>query len=237
MVVLERMNFGEPKRGDCDFLKRGKLIGCWLPGVGYWIFRRSGGSSFDVRRPKFNVRRSLPLLWTIALFLLNIGRAQAQISREYQLKAVFLYNFVQFAEWPTNAFEGTNSPIVIGIVGPDPFGATLADTLRGENVAGHPLTVQHFARPSDIKTCHLLFITQPEIRHVDEILKAVKDKPVLTVCDADTAATSQVMIRFVVENNKVHFRINPEAARAANISLSSKLLRVADVAPTGRRSP
>jgi len=172
----------------------------------------------------------------IALFL-NPGTAKAQVSREYQLKAVFLYNFTQFTEWPTNAFAGTNSPIIIGIVGPDPFGSALEETIRGETVAGHPLTVQHYLHPADIKTCHLLFITQPEIRQADEILKIVKEKPVLTVADADNAATAQVAIRFVVENNKVHFRVNAAAARAENISLSSKLLRVAEATPSGRTAP
>ena len=72
---------------------------------------------------------------------------------------------------------------------------------------------------------------------MDEILKAVKGKPVLTVADMDNPTTSGVMIRFVVENNKVHFRINAQAARVANISLSSKLLRVADAGPSGRTPP
>lgn len=193
-------------------------------------------SCFDVPRSKFEVRSFLPFLSVLAALFLSLGNAKAQVSREYQLKAVFLYNFAQFAEWPTSTLAETNSPIIIGIVGPDPFGSALEETVRGENVAGHPLIIQHFPNPSDIKTCHLLFITQPEIRHVDEILKAVGDKPVLTIADADNPALTRVMIRFLVENNKVHFRINADAARTAKISLSSKLLRVAE-APTGRTAP
>jgi hypothetical protein len=233
------MKFGNPIQSNCDFDRRGKLIGCSVLDVGCWMFRRSRENCPDVRRSALDVRSSVRILFLfgLAYILFGIGRVQAQVSREYQLKAVFLYNFVQFTEWPTNVFAGTNSPIVIGIVGPDPFGPALEAILRGENVAGRPLTVQHFAQPADIKSCHLLFITQPEIRHVDEILKIVKDKPILTVCDTDTPATGQVMIRFAVENNKVHFRINAQAARRENISLSSKLLRVADMAPTGRTRP
>jgi hypothetical protein len=185
----------------------------------------------------FDVRCSLLSFCAIAFLLLGSLTASAQLSREYQLKAVFLYNFAQFTEWPTNAFADDKSPIIIGIVGADPFGSVLEQTTRGENVGGHPLTVQHFARAEDIKTCHLLFIPQTETRHVEEILKAVSDKPVLTVADMDSPLTASVVIRFVVENNKVHFRINASAARAANITLSSKLLRVADVAPSGRTPP
>jgi len=192
---------------------------------------------FDVRRSTFDVRCSLLLLCAFVLLSLNLGSAKAQVSREYQLKAVFLYNFAQFTDWPTNAFADDKLPLVIGIIGPDPFGSALEETIRNETVAGHPLTIQHYPSPADIKTCHILFITQPEVRHVDEILKAIDRKPVLTVSDADNPATAQVMIRFAVENNKVHFRINTEAARAANVSLSSKLLRVAEAAPSRRSAP
>jgi hypothetical protein len=193
--------------------------------------------SFGVRRSAFDVRLSLLFLFTLALLFLSLGSAKAQVSREYQLKAVFLYNFAQFTDWPTNTLADDKSPIVIGIIGPDPFGSALEETIRNETVGGHPLSIQHYSSPADIKTCHILFITQPEIRHVDEILKAIDGKPVLTVSDADNPAAARVMIRFAVENNKVHFRINTDAARAANVSLSSKLLRVAEATPSRRTAP
>jgi hypothetical protein len=173
----------------------------------------------------------------IILITLGILPSQAQVSREYQIKAVFLYNFAQFTDWPTNAFANEKSPIVIGIVGPDPFGAALEETVRGETVQGHPLAIEHYAHAADIKTCHILFITQQEIRHADEIAKSLKGKPVLTVADSDGTAPVPAIIRFAVENNKVHFRINASAARAANLNLSSKLLRVAEATPAGGALP
>ena len=196
--------------------------------------QRAAYPALDVGYWMLDVRYSLSILLALTFLLLSSIPAQAQVSREYQLKAVFLYNFAQFTEWPTNAFADDKSPIVIGIVGMDPFGAALEQTIRDENVSGHPLIVQHYPRATDIKPCHILFFTQSENRHIDEILKVVKDKPILTVCDMDSYLTSGVMIRFVLVNNKVHFRVNEEAARAANLSISSKLLRVADVAPPGR---
>jgi len=170
------------------------------------------------------------------LVALIVPQAKAQVSREYQLKAVFLYNFAQFTQWPTNAFAGPSAPIVIGVLGPNPFGPSLEDTVRGETVDGRPLVVEFYRRAEEIKTCHILFIGQSEIRHMDEILKSIKGKPVLTVADVDNSLTARAIIRFVMENNKIHFRINQDAARAANLVLSSRLLRVADVAPP-RKAP
>jgi hypothetical protein len=196
-----------------------------------------GGSGRRLSRFGRSLRLPGAVLWTLALLLLSGTAATAQGSREYQLKAVFLYNFAQFAEWPATAFAEDKSPIIIGIVGTNPFGTALEDTVHGETIDGRPLLVEHFARPADIKACHMLFISQSELRYADEILRRVKGKPVLTVADADSPQLSSVMIRFILENNKVHFRINAEAARQANLSLSSKLLRLAEGPTGGKVSP
>jgi hypothetical protein len=171
-----------------------------------------------------------------ALALGNLP-VDAQVSREYQLKAVFLFNFAQFTDWPDSAFANEKSPLVIGIVGPDPFGSALEATIHDESIKGRPLVLEHYSRVADIKSCHILFITQPELRHMDEIVKSVKEKPVLTVADSDGSAAAKAIIQFTLQNNKVHFHINTEAARVANISLSSKLLRVADAGPSGGAAP
>jgi hypothetical protein len=169
------------------------------------------------------------------LFLAFSGpSAEAQISREYQLKAVFLYNFAQFTDWPHSAFADEKSPIVIGILGADPFGPVLEETIKGETVRGRPLVIEHYRRADDIKTCHIVFISQSELRHTNDIVSSLKGKPILTVADADGPSSTEATIRFVVENNKVHFRINQEAATAANLVLSSKLLRLAEASPPGR---
>src|SRR2546421_10219007 len=88
-----------------------------------------------------------------------VASAQTGPSREYQVKAVFLFNFAQFVEWPPAAFAGANSPLVIGILGQDPFGAYLDETVRNEKVNNRLLEIQRYHRVEDIKTCHILFIS------------------------------------------------------------------------------
>jgi hypothetical protein len=174
---------------------------------------------------------AIPALLALCL---NGLTAQAQASREYQLKAVFLYNFAQFTEWPESAFDSEKAPIVIGILGNDPFGRALGDTVRGESVQGRPLAVEHYTRADQIKTCHILFISQADARRTNEIVRSLNGKPILTVADTEGPSTSAAIIQFIVESNKVHFRVNQNAAAAANITLSSKLLRVADATPPER---
>ena len=153
---------------------------------------------------------------------------------EYQLKAVFLFNFAQFVEWPASAFPNSMTPLVIGILGDDPFGPYLDETVRGETVNDRPLVVRRYRSVEEITVCHILFISRREDRRIKGILDSLRVRSVLTVSDADRFATRGGMIRFVTDHKRIRFRINLEAARAASLTLSSKLLRPAEIVPAGK---
>lgn len=168
------------------------------------------------------------MLW-LAITLVTPALTQAQPgSREYQLKAAFLYNFAQFTEWPTNAFPNDKSPLVIGVLGTDPFGKTLDDTVRGEKINGREILIRRFNRVDDTMDCHLLFISQSESDRLEQIFKTLKDRSILTVGETDAFIEKGGIIRFATEHNRIRLRINPEAARQAKLVISSKLLRLAD---------
>ncbi|MHC1764282.1 MAG: YfiR family protein [Verrucomicrobiia bacterium] len=165
------------------------------------------------------------LLLLLALF--TVWEAQAQVSREYDIKAVFLLNFAQFVEWPPQAFARTNSPFVIGVLGvADPFGRTLDEVVEGETVRGREIRAKRFRRLEEVDVCHILFLSASEERRAGEILAALKDRPILTVGDMDRFVSRGGMIKLYTEAGKVRLRINHEAARAAGLALSAKLLRV-----------
>jgi len=161
-------------------------------------------------------------------------RAQSVVTKEYQLKAVFLFNFAQFVEWPTNAFSGAQTPLVIGVMGENPFGTYLDEIVRGEEVNKHPLVIQRYRQAEEIKTCHILFISQSEMDRLDQILASLKGRNILTVGDAESYAQRGGMIRFVTEKNKIRMRINLEAVKAANLTISSKVLRAAEIVAPGK---
>jgi YfiR/HmsC-like len=168
----------------------------------------------------------------LALFIFGLHTARSQtVSHEYPLKAVFLLNFAEFTDWPSNALDAPDSPFVIGILGDDPFGAVLDDAVQNERVNGRKFIVQRYPRVEDIKTCHLLFIGQSETRRLDKIVADLKGKPILTVSDIDGSAYRGVCVRFITENNKIRLRINTDSLKEANLTMSSKLLRVAEIIP------
>jgi hypothetical protein len=176
----------------------------------------------------------LPLIMWALAGATPPGNAPAQSSPEYQLKAVFLFNFAQFVEWPASAFPEPDTPLGICILGEDPFGAYLDETVRGETVANHPLAIRRYRTVDEIRGCHILFVSRQEQGHLSEILDSLKGHSVLTVSDAERFASRGGMIRFVTDHNRIRLRINLEAARAANLRLSSKLLRPAQIVPAGK---
>jgi len=161
------------------------------------------------------------------------SRAQAEIPREYQIKALFLFNFAQFVQWPPLAFSKPDGPFRIGILGEDPFDDFLDETVKGEKVDGHPLVVERYENPGDVKDCQILFISRSESGHLEDILAGLKDKNILTVGDGEGFLKSGGIIRFVTEENKIHFRINLEAAKRVNLTISSKVLRLAQIVGPG----
>jgi hypothetical protein len=155
--------------------------------------------------------------------------AEIAASKEYQVKAIFLFNFAQFVEWPTNAFPGPQSALIIGVLGDDPFGDYLDEAVRGEQVNGRPLEIQRYRQVDEIRQCHVLFISRSESGRLHRILTGLSGRNILTVGDVENLAFNGGMIRFITEKNKIRLRVNIEAARAANLTISSKLLRPADI--------
>ena len=146
---------------------------------------------------------------------------------EYEAKAFFLFNFAHFVTWPSQ--ESSHAPLVIGILGDDPFGSYLDETVRGEKVLNRPLAIQRFRRSTEPRNCNILFISQSERDRAAQIISNLKGRSVLTVSDMEGFADIGGMIQFFSEQNRIRVRINLEAVKAANMKVSSKLLSVAEV--------
>lgn len=156
-------------------------------------------------------------------------QSQSSPALEYQLKAVFLYNFTHFVDWPADAFDSQYSPFVIGIVGNDPFRSYLDEAVANERLGSHIIRVERYANVQDIKPCHILFIGSNDPDEVRQILKKVSGKRVLTVGDSPNFAKWGGMIRFYTEASKIRLHINNSVAKSEKLKISSKLLRVAQV--------
>jgi hypothetical protein len=155
--------------------------------------------------------------------------AQAAPVREYQIKAVFLFNFLQFIEWPPTAFADDRTPLRIGVLGDDPFGPALEQAIRDESIQNRRLVVARSHRVEDLKDCHLVFISQSESRRIDAILAQLNERPVLTVSEIQGFAQHGGIIAFYHDGKKVRFEINPATAQRLGLKMSSELLRLGRV--------
>ena len=154
-------------------------------------------------------------------------RVNAETATEYEIKAAFLYNFMRFVEWPPEAIPDSTAPLVIGILGTDPFGRALDQILEEALIENRPIRAVRFPRLADVDSCHVLFVSTSEDHVLSDVLQALGQRPVLTVGEAADFAVSGGMIQFVLRDSKVRFEINLAAAIRTRLKISSRLLRLA----------
>ncbi|PWU13953.1 MAG: hypothetical protein C5B50_18400 [Verrucomicrobia bacterium] len=195
----------------------------WLHGL---------GSTRSTVLSSRSVVRGLFLL--ASLIILPAPAAAQSVPKEYQLRAVMLWRFAQFTEWPASAFESPESPLIIGVLGENPFGDAVRVAVKGETAHGRRIEVKYFRRFQNAVTgCHVLYISHSESGRLTDILAAIDRKPILTVSDIEGfAREGRGIVRFLPEQSRVAIRINVEAARAAHLVLDSRLLRLAEVVPS-----
>jgi hypothetical protein len=153
-------------------------------------------------------------------------------SSEYLIKAGFIYNFAKFVEWPTAAFSQPDSPIVIGVLGTDPFGNVLDRIVEDKKIGPRGFVVKRLKWGKDLKDlkdCKIVFVSASERVHIDEILQSVKGLPILTVGETPGFAERGGVIRFTLEDNRVRFEVNVDAAHQADLNISSRLLTLAKI--------
>jgi hypothetical protein len=158
----------------------------------------------------------------------------AQALPEYVVKAGFLFNFAKYVEWPAEAFENADTPITIGIVGTDPFGEGLEKTFKNKTARGRTFVIQRFSEPAGIRRCHILFVPRSEKERLQEILKLVETRPVLTVGEDDGFSRAGGTTNILIEKEKPRLEVNPDAAEKAGLTIDSKLLKVATIVRTGK---
>jgi hypothetical protein len=175
---------------------------------------------------------AVALAW--ALLAVPCLRAQGSKPTDYDVKAVYLYNFGRFVEWPANGTAAKNDSFTICVLGEDPFGPALYSTFARESIDGKGVVTKRVASSKDAVNCQILFISSSENKQVNKIIGSLDKAAVLTVSDMPQFSQHGGMIQFVLEGKRVRFEVNLTAAQNVGLSLSSELLKVAT---TVKRNP
>jgi hypothetical protein len=170
------------------------------------------------------------LVWILLAVLIAQGQ---QKPSDYQVKAVYLYNFGRFVEWPSNT-PADKGDFTVCVLGNDPFGSTLDATLAGETIRGKNVVAKRISTPQESVNCQILFLSTAEAAQINKIMESLDNAAVLTVSDIPQFSQRGGMIQFVLEGNRIRFEVNLTATRRAGLSLSSELLKVATAV---RRNP
>lgn len=162
--------------------------------------------------------------------------AQRVPTAEYRIKAVFLFNFVHFVEWPPSAFANATAPIEICILGTDPFGDALDQTVQGESIGNRRLVVRRMEHVVTAGTCHLLFVSRSEQGRLGQVLHAIgSSRSVLTVSEIDGFVGRGGAIGFFLDRQRVRFEISPSHTQGRGLKVSSQLLSLGKIRPPGGR--
>ncbi len=167
----------------------------------------------------------LAVLWA-GLFPSPILAADDKAS-EYALKAAFLYKFGDFVSWPDGVFASPATPIILCIVGRDPFGGLLDEVVKGQAVGSHAIVVRRLQLVQRNDECHILYASGSLAQNPDAALAAVRGTPTLTITDENQNATTHGIIHLVIRDKRVRLEIDQQAAAENNLGVSAKLLSIA----------
>ena len=164
-----------------------------------------------------------PFAWAFA----DPDVSDTQGGQEYQDKAAFLCKFAKFVEWPPHKFTQPDSPLIIGVVGTDPFGGLLEEAAQDNRINDRTVMVRHVESMEELRKCHIVFVCRSEVSRLGPILNEVRGDNVLTVGETDKFTSKGGMINFVMVGNSVRFEINDAAARHAGLKIRSQLQQLA----------
>jgi hypothetical protein len=150
-------------------------------------------------------------------------------DREYQIKAAFLLNFIRYTTWPEPCFDGPNAPVVLLVVGKDPFGDVLDDTFRGEQANGRRIVVERVRElPAEWKA-HVIFCALGAKDERTDLIEHCRRRPVLVVGDTPGLAEDGAEINFFLSDKKTRFEINTDAVAEASLVMSPAVLKLAKI--------
>lgn len=175
---------------------------------------------------------STPNWWRLAcvlpLVVSSVTAANAgSASKEYEIKAAFLYNFVKFVQWPSQSFASPESPIIIGVFGQNPFDGELERDVQGKKINGRRIEIRWVQNADDARQTQLLFVDASSDSKLDELMGAIKDVRVVTVGESDAFAHHGGTITFTTQGDKLRFAINIGSVERTGIKISAQLQKLA----------
>ncbi len=169
------------------------------------------------------LRTSIIAFLCILSQLLVAGSSYGDNKTE-AIKAAYIYNFAKFTYW---THLSDDAPLHIQIIGRHPFGDALIP-VAAKTVIRHPIQLETLTEFNAERPLQILFIAKDQESVLPSILKAVKNKKILTISDITNFTERGGIIGLIEKENTIRFAINLDAARMAGIELNSQMIRLAE---------
>jgi YfiR/HmsC-like len=143
---------------------------------------------------------------------------------ESQVKAMFVYNFLKFVEWPADTSLGARDPFVVVIVGEGPTADAAEHYLETRAIGERPVSVHRIRWDQSLAGARAAFVVELDGKKLRRVLDAAAAAGVLTIGEGDSFTTSGGVIGLLVENRKLRFDVDTSAAQLAGLRVSSKIL-------------
>ncbi len=162
----------------------------------------------------------------LALCLLGPSQ-EAKAATEYEIKAVYLLMFAKSIGWTEAMFADAQAPLVVGVLGNDPFGTVLNNAFRGETVgrSKRPLVVIRARNAAALPQCHIVFVSKSEERQALNIVARFRGKPTLVIGDFSPFSAKGGHLNFILSGGAVKYEFNASAIQKNGLKLPSKIQR------------
>jgi YfiR/HmsC-like len=200
------------------------------------MYRAADNSTIETLSSQTSIFARIYTLLCIVLLASGVPQSACAQSTadEYQVKAAFLYHFAQLIDWPAGVLNAEDPSLKLCVFDDEPRRQELQHTIEGKTIGALVLHVRLVSQSQEVQGCNILFLSRDEARRQTVILRSLRGMPVLTVGETSNFLSDGGMIRFHVDEDKIRFDINLEAAESSHLKISSRLLLLATAVTRGR---
>ena len=175
--------------------------------------------------------KRVTLVIVACCFLMNARplRGEPNDDTSYPVKLGFLYQLTLYVQWPSGSFKSATAPLVVCVIGHDPFDSDLEEEFENHTVEKHPVVIRRAKGIDNLGSCHVVFVPAPESKQSAKVIASLQGSPVLTVGETPGFAERGGLINFTVLQNRLHFEINLDAVRQTSLTISSRVLALAKI--------
>jgi hypothetical protein len=166
----------------------------------------------------------------LVAFSQTSAQAQESSADEYEVRAAMIFNLSRFVEWPNGKYSAAASPFDVCLLGADASAAALDRASRGKTIDGKAIALRRLGRDDVVEGCRILYVANSERKRFGELVPALAKAAVLTVGDQEWFVSAGGIVGLPLVESRVRIEINLASALRSNLSVSSKLLRLATVA-------